>query len=182
MSLNPLPQRLTWIAFGLPLIVLAVLFTRRAGADPLAPIQIMIILGVPLAIASIGFGAVSLLWHLSEKGHILANQSEERRRSFPLMLALAAGLLPLLTGGGIMAGWLLTHADEFAVIGIFNIAVGLVCFGFGIGCIVWHLSEYGLQDARLFDKPVPVWGVAVLLLSNFPAAFACVTYALSNMD
>ncbi len=183
MSRNRFPPSALWFAFALPLICFGlVLIGQPIALGVFLPFEILITLGIPLGIASIGFGVAAVVWQLTAKGYFDTRLSEARLQSLPLTMALIAGLLPLLSAGIIMAGWLCTRDSVFEAAGMLNILIGLVVFGFGVGSVTWHLLAYGTASIRVLKVRIPVWGVALLLISNFPVAYACVSYALSGID
>jgi len=176
------PLRLLWIAFAIPLLSLGLLLSAPVSGGFFLPIQILVTLAVPLGIASIGFAIAGVIWHLSTKGYFVAKFSNMKLQSLPLTMALIAGMLPLLSGAAIMAGWFYTRNSAFEIAGLLNILVGLIIFGFGAGGVTWHLMAHGTARIRVLNIQVPVWAVILLLLSNFPAAYICVSYALSRVD
>lgn len=183
MSRYHLPPSALWFAFALPLICFGLLLIGQPIAfGAFLPIEILATLAVPLGIASIGFGVAVVIWQLAAKGYFDARLSDVRLQSLPLTMALISALLPLLSAAIIMAGWLYTRDSVFEAAGMLNILIGLVVFGFGAGAVTWHVLAYGTTGIRLFGVRIPVWGVVLLLISNFPAAYACVSYALSGID
>jgi len=94
-------------------------------------------------------------------------------------IALLCGLAPLIIAVIILMGWFLTDAEEFLIAGIFNILGGLVLFFIGISCLIvyeyQHRQQYQHSAWKKLLKPF------LVLLSNFPAAAACI-YAVLFMQ
>lgn len=96
-----------------------------------------------------------------------------------LTIAKICGALPLIIGVIIFGLWVWTRSDGLISAGIFTIYGGLASFALGS----LSLFAYILAAKKSAELPRPlVWRSAlkagVLLLSNFPAAFAIVVAAI----
>lgn len=94
-------------------------------------------------------------------------------------VSVLCGILPMLVGSLILAGYAVTRWDWLALAGIFCIWGGL--FSVFVGAIALVLAV--LDTRRTGDaRPRKVWGSAwlpvVLLLANFPLAVACTVAGL----
>ncbi len=84
--------------------------------------------------------------------------------------SVICGALPLAGGAVILAGYALTRASWLEAAGLGWIIFGLCCFALGSGALVWAFIAN--RKAKVF-KASQGWLAALLLLSNFPAAYGC---------
>lgn len=90
--------------------------------------------------------------------------------------AFVFGTVPLIVGGALYLGYRWTEWPGFALAGLVFLLIGLALFGAGCYCLVRFGSLSGWSRAR---TRIDVSLLALLLLSNFPAAWACMKSGLS---
>jgi len=86
-----------------------------------------------------------------------------------LHLAFACGLAPALLGTLIVATWLLTRYGGLALLGIFNILLGLVCTVVGGVALLVHFQPSNRSEFATTRQWL--WGGAFagsILIANFP--------------
>lgn len=88
--------------------------------------------------------------------------------------ALIAGALPLVLGLLVMVSFAVTEASWLMLVGVLLIYFGLVSVALGAGALIWSVAA---ARKRNISRPAGIlhsaWFAALVLLLNFPAAYAC---------
>ncbi len=84
--------------------------------------------------------------------------------------SVVCGALPLAGGAAILAGYALTRASWLEGAGFGWILFGVCCFALGSVALIWAFIAN--RKAKVL-KARQGWLAALLLLSNFPAAYGC---------
>lgn len=112
-----------------------------------------------------------------------ATLAPEIRHRWLLQFARWAGALPLIVGISTMLLFLVKPAVELMLVGMWTILIGTGLVSIGFVCALVYFFTNRLKDKELRSRVNRQTGWAILLLLvNFPAAWACVVIAVKFRD